>query len=93
MYSLPEREWDREAKCQDDDPELFFPKRDGPVPYRFVAAQAKAICFGRDGRPQCPVLEECLEDAIEQDEPFGIRGGLSHRERNALVRKRNKQTG
>lgn len=89
MLSIPlDREWDRDAKCRDEDPELFFPSKDGPVPYRFVAAQAKAICHGRDGRPECPVREQCLEDAIARDELFGIRGGMSHRERNALVRKR-----
>lgn len=91
MYSLPDRGWDHDAKCRDEDPDLFFPDMDGPVPYRFVAAQAKAICFGRDGRPECPVRHLCLEDAIGEDELFGIRGGLSHRERNALVRKRIKQ--
>lgn len=69
---------------------MFFPARDGGT-YRFVAAQAKAVCFGRDGRPECPVREECLEDAISNDELFGIRGGMSHRERNALVRKRLQQ--
>jgi WhiB family redox-sensing transcriptional regulator len=81
--------WQQQGKCNGSDPELFFPDRDKAT-YRFVAAQAKAICYGRDGRTACPVLETCLEDAIDQDEPFGIRGGLSHRERNALVRKRTK---
>ena len=82
--------WQADAKCLDEDPELFFPDRDKNA-YRFIAAQAKAICFGRDGRPQCPVLEQCLQDAIDTDELFGIRGGLSHRERNALIRKRTKK--
>lgn len=85
-----ELDWQAQAKCHDDEPELFYPKRDKTT-YHFVAAQAKAICFGRDGRPQCPVLEECREDAIDRDELFGIWGGLSHRERNALVRKRDKK--
>jgi WhiB family redox-sensing transcriptional regulator len=83
-------DWEKRAKCLGEDPDLFFPDRDKSA-YRFVAAQAKAICFGRDGRPQCPVLEDCLEDAINKDELFGIRGGLSHRERNALIRKRTKK--
>lgn len=82
--------WQADAKCLDEDPELFFPDRDKNA-YRFVAAQAKAICFGRDGRPACPVLEQCLQDALDTEELFGIRGGLSHRERNALLRKRTKQ--
>ena len=86
----PGDEWRENAKCDGEDPDLFFPDRDKNA-YRFVAAQAKAICFGRDGRPRCPVLSECLEDAIAKDELFGIRGGMSHRERNALVRKRERQ--
>ena len=45
------------------------------------------MCFGRDDRPPCPVRIECLLDAIDRDELHGIWGGLSHRERNALVRK------
>ena len=82
-------EWRTYAKCRGEDPELFFPERNINT-YRFVAAQAKAICLGRDGRPRCPVLDECLNEAIEQDELFGIRGSLSHRERNALVRKQTR---
>ena len=85
-----EQEWQTRAKCHDADPELFFPDRDKKL-YRFVAAQARAICYGRDGRPVCSVIEECLQDAIDKDELFGIRGGLSHRERNALIRKQDKQ--
>ena len=85
-----EDDWQRQAKCKEDEPELFFPKRDIKE-YRFVAAQAKAICFGRDGRPECPVRTDCREDAIDRDELFGIWGGLSHRERNALVRKRDRE--
>lgn len=85
-----ENDWQQFGKCRDDEPELFYPGRDRET-YRFIAAQAKAICFGRDGRSECPVRQECREDAIERDEEFGIWGGLSHRERNALVRKRDKQ--
>ena len=82
-------EWRNRAKCRGENPELFFPERDITT-YRFVAAQAKAICLGRDGRPRCVVLDECLNDAIEKDELFGIRGALSHRERNALIRKQTR---
>ena len=83
-------EWEKEAKCLGSDSDRFFPERNKQL-YRFTAAQAKAVCFGKDGRPECPVRAECLADAIDRDERFGIWGGLSHRERNALVRKRDRE--
>lgn len=78
--------WRYSAKCQGVDTEIFFPPRDKDL-YAVVAAQAKAICFGYDDKPECPVRKECLKEAIKNDEQHGIFGGLSHRERNAMVRK------
>jgi hypothetical protein len=53
-----------------------------------IADEAKRSCFGvEDEIPACPVRKECLWSAIESEEQHGIWGGLSHRERNALVRK------
>lgn len=43
--------------------------------------------MGKDGTPECPVRIQCLLDAIDRDELHGIWGGMSHRERNALIRK------
>jgi len=65
---------------------MFYPPRDKDQ-YSDIAAKAKAICKGEDGRPPCVVKNECLTYAIETDEQHGIWGGLSHRERNAMVRK------
>jgi WhiB family redox-sensing transcriptional regulator len=78
--------WRYEAKCRGEDTELFFPPRDKEL-YKPIADSAKAICWGRDGRPECPVRKECLKEAIKNDELHGIFGGMSHRERNALKRK------
>lgn len=83
-------DWERQAKCMGSDSEKFYPERNRNL-YRFTAAQAKAICWGRDGRAECPVREACLADALLRDERFGIWGGLSHRERNALVRKQERE--
>lgn len=66
--------------------ELWFPPRDKKK-YKPIADYAKAVCNGKDGRPVCTVRSACLREAIEMDEPHGIHGGMSHRERNALVRK------
>lgn len=93
VWLMPaDSEWEKEAKCLGSDSDRFFPERNKQL-YRFTAAQAKAVCFGKDGQPECPVRVECLNKAIDTDERFGIWGGLSHRERNALVRKREREAG
>jgi WhiB family redox-sensing transcriptional regulator len=80
-------EWLSEAVCADiEDKDIFFPPRDKDL-YRNIADEAKKYCFGSEGRPECPVRQRCLWQAINTDEQHGIWGGLSHRERNALVRK------
>lgn len=78
--------WRFLAKCKDHDPELWFPPRDRDK-YKPIADKAKSICFGRDGKGECPVRLTCLLYAEENNEQHGIWGGLSHRERNALRRK------
>lgn len=65
---------------------MFYPPRDKAL-YKPIADRAKAICWGRDGREECPVRKECLLDAVQTDELHGIWGGMRHRERNALVRR------
>jgi WhiB family redox-sensing transcriptional regulator len=82
--------WRYEAKCKGEDTEIFFPPRDKNL-YKPIADKAKSICYGRDGRPPCPVRKECLKEAILIDEMHGIFGGMSHRERNALKRKYTKR--
>ncbi|CAB4129621.1 Transcription factor WhiB [uncultured Caudovirales phage] len=97
---LPSPEpWEIQAKCGEQvyneetkehesvyDPELWFPPRDKKL-YKPIADKAKSICYGKDGRPECPVRLECLAFADKTEEAHGIWGGMSHRERNALKRK------
>ena len=71
------------------DTELWYPPRDKKL-YKEIADKSKSVCFGKDGRPPCPVRVQCLLEADRVDEPHGIWGGLSHRERNALKRKLEK---
>jgi hypothetical protein len=68
------------------DTELWYPPREKDK-YKDIADRAKAICFGRDGKPECPVRVECLLYADKMEDSYGIWGGMSHRERNALTRK------
>jgi WhiB family redox-sensing transcriptional regulator len=89
-------QWLDDAACKGVDTELFFPPRDKDV-YRSISDEAKSYCLGvvdpETGYdiPPCPVRKHCLWYAIDTDEQHGIWGGLSHRERNALVRKWRKQ--
>ena len=64
--------WQERALCAQTDPEAFFPEKGGST------REAKKICGG------CEVRNRCLEYALENDERFGIWGGLSERERRKL---------
>lgn len=79
-------EWRSRAKCLGRDTEIFYPPRDRKR-YKSIADQSKAICNGKDSQPICPVRVSCLLYALRRGEEHGIWGGMSHRERNALLRK------
>ncbi|MFK4762938.1 WhiB family transcriptional regulator [Microbacterium sp. ZW T5_45] len=66
--------WQSDALCAQTDPEAFFPEKGGST------RDAKRICTS------CEVRGECLEYALNNDERFGIWGGLSERERRKLKR-------
>ena len=64
--------WQSDALCGQTDPEAFFPEKGGST------RDAKKICAS------CEVRAQCLEYALQNDERFGIWGGLSERERRKL---------
>jgi WhiB family redox-sensing transcriptional regulator len=64
-------EWMDDALCAQTDPEAYYPE-EGNI------RLAKLICS------RCAVRDECLDAALQGDEPYGIWGGLSTRERNRL---------
>jgi len=67
--------WQTDALCAQTDPEAFFPEKGGST------RDAKRICT------TCDVKSQCLEYALQNDERFGIWGGLSERERRKLKRR------
>ncbi|NQX27022.1 WhiB family transcriptional regulator [Microbacteriaceae bacterium VKM Ac-2854] len=64
--------WQADSLCAQTDPEAFFPEKGGST------REAKKICTS------CEVRSQCLEYALQNDERFGIWGGLSERERRKL---------
>ena len=68
-------EWAARAACRTTDPDTLFVQG---------AAQNrdKAICLG------CDVRTECLSDALDNRVEFGVWGGMTERERRALLRRR-----
>ena len=72
---------------------LFYPEKGEGEDSTAVAKQAKAVCNGLDGQPECPVKQECLDYALANHEKFGVWGGRTERERTAIKRMRKKVNG
>jgi WhiB family redox-sensing transcriptional regulator len=68
-------DWTARAACKGTDPDELFVQ--GAAQNR-----AKLICRG------CPVRTECLADALDNRIEFGVWGGMTERERRALLRRR-----
>jgi WhiB family transcriptional regulator, redox-sensing transcriptional regulator len=75
-YNVPwTQEWTLTAACQSEAPDALFVS--GAAQHR-----AKSVCRG------CSVRTECLADALDNRVEFGVWGGLTERERRALLRRR-----
>ncbi|GAA1554114.1 hypothetical protein GCM10009731_05500 [Streptomyces globosus] len=73
-------DWRHNAVCREEDPDLFFPiGNTGPALLQIE--EAKAVCR------RCPVLEACLQWALESGQDEGVWGGLSEDERRAMKRR------
>lgn len=72
--SLERGDWVTQAKCRNGDPDALFVRG---------AEQRRAAVICR----QCPVLLQCRADALDNRVEFGVWGGLTERQRRALLRK------
>ncbi len=72
--SFERGEWITQAKCRSGDPDALFVRG---------AEQRKAAVICR----HCPVVLECRADALDNRVEFGVWGGLTERQRRALLRK------
>jgi WhiB family redox-sensing transcriptional regulator len=72
-------DWRPRAACSGYPNSLFFPSSDGADDK--AVERAKAVCF------VCPVIDDCLEYALQTNQRSGIWGGTSEKERKSLRRK------
>ncbi|UNX55232.1 WhiB family transcriptional regulator [Georgenia sp. TF02-10] len=68
-----DQSWATRAACVGRDPDALFVRG-------AAQRQVRELCFG------CPVRLECLADALDSGTTFGVWGGLTERERRALLR-------
>ena len=66
--------WQERALCAQTDPESFYPEKGGST------REAKKVCLS------CEVVGKCLKYALENNERFGVWGGLTERERRKLMK-------
>lgn len=74
---MSETNWTDYAGCKGRDVNMFFPEH-GIKGTAKQIADAKAVCG------ICRVSAECLQTAIDNEEMFGIWGGLLPKERNKI---------
>jgi WhiB family transcriptional regulator, redox-sensing transcriptional regulator len=74
--------WQAHGACRQADSALFYsPEGERGTRKRRREQAAKSICA------TCPVVEVCAAYAIANREPYGIWGGLSQDDREAIYRR------
>ncbi len=74
--------WRERARCRGLDPSLFFsPEGERGRARRERERAAKVLCAA------CVVQQACASHAVANREPFGVWGGLSESERDAIWRR------
>ncbi len=74
---LQERPWAVFASCKESDSNLFFPST------KDEERSALGVC------EVCPVIDDCLDHALEVRERFGVWGGTTEKQRKRLFRELN----
>ncbi|WP_432101224.1 WhiB family transcriptional regulator [Streptomyces sp. WAC 04229] len=73
-------DWRASSACRTEDPDLFFPVGNtGPALLQIQ--EAKAVCR------RCPVMERCLQWALESGQEHGVWGGTDEDERRWMKRR------
>lgn len=81
--------WQHEAACRDHHTDTFYPTSERHDRYEMAWKTRHALTICR----QCPVTQQCLNVALTFDDPYGIWGATTPKDREALQRlRRRKQT-
>jgi WhiB family transcriptional regulator, redox-sensing transcriptional regulator len=75
LENQQQADWRVRATCRDEDPDGLFVRG-------AEQRKAKLVCIA------CPVRTECLAEALDNRIEFGVWGGMTERERRALLRRR-----
>jgi WhiB family transcriptional regulator, redox-sensing transcriptional regulator len=68
-----DRAWASKAVCRKEDPDEMFVRG---------AKQREAAVICR----HCPVMQECAAEALDNKVEFGVWGGMTERQRRALLK-------
>jgi WhiB family redox-sensing transcriptional regulator len=69
-----DRGWVSKGLCRTSDPDELFVRG---------AAQRRAAVICR----HCPVMQECRADALDNHVEYGVWGGLTERQRRAMLKR------
>lgn len=77
----PKPDWHPDALCLEIGQTMFFADKGE----KHLLQTAKKVCG------MCTVRDACLEEAMDQDERWGIFGGLGPRQRRKLATERRRE--
>ena len=76
-------DWQMDGVCRGEDPNIFFhPEGERGAARENRQNAAKALCN------RCPVITECAAHALSVREPYGVWGGMTEEEREAIYSRR-----
>jgi hypothetical protein len=79
-----DKEWVEKATCSPQNSDSFYAE---DAEMQKETAYSLCRSFGRE----CPVQLPCLIDAMDKKEHWGVRGGLTERERRAFTEKHGRR--
>ena len=74
--------WRKDALCKGKETSWFYPEPNEKGTAKQIR-EIKAFCR------VCPVILNCLDTAIENNETFGVWGGMTPAERSRIRKSRN----
>jgi WhiB family redox-sensing transcriptional regulator len=77
--------WGKHGACRTAPQQIFFPEDFSGAEAVAVAEEAKGYCR------RCPVMPECLDEAMQRGERFGVWGGTTAAERRACARREREE--